>query len=340
MSQTHTVTFRFADGASRAIDVAAEETVLDAALAGGVPLMHQCRSGSCSSCLATLCEGETSNQPGSSSTLLASEYDAGHRLLCVSRAQSDCTFDLSYGSAEGGVVPVEVNAFVNGIEPIASNVVKLSLELAEGDWLSFKPGQFVQIEVPGVGQLRSYSPVSTEAELPTLELLIRLLPEGVMSSWLKKGAAVDDVVKLKGPYGAFFLREKRRAPHIFIAGGTGLAPVLSMIDRMRQVGGRKPPMLLSFGCATSDALFYLDELELRRQWLPGLDVRICVDREPGSCYHNGSPVSALRPEDVTDPDTVAYLCGPQGMIDAATHRLIELGVSPDNVFSEQFVPSN
>ncbi|MFN4064183.1 MAG: FAD-binding oxidoreductase [Parazoarcus communis] len=340
MSQNHKVIFRFADGASRAIDVGDDQNVLDVALAADVPLMHQCRSGSCSSCVAHLVDGRAATRAGASSTLLASEYAAGQRLLCVTQAQGDCTFELPYGSEEGGVVPTEAHAFVNAVEPIASNVVKLSLELADGQWLSFKPGQFVQVEVPGVGQLRSYSPVSTEADLPQLDLLIRLLPEGVMSSWLSKQAKVDDVVKLKGPYGAFFLREKRRAPHIFVAGGTGLAPVLSMIDRIRQLGGRKPPMLLSFGCATSDALFYLDELELRRQWLPGLDVRICVDREPGSCYHNGSPVSALRAEDVSDPDTVAYLCGPQGMIDAATARLIELGVAPGNVFSEQFVPSN
>lgn len=340
MSENHKVTFRFADGVSRAIEVGGDHNVLDAALAAEVPLIHQCRSGSCSSCVAHLVDGSAATRPGASSTLLASEHAAGQRLLCVTQVQGDCTFDLSYGSAEGGVVPVEVHAFVNGVEPIAANVIKLSLELAEGSWLGFKPGQFVQVEVPGVGQLRSYSPVSTEADLPQLDLLIRMLPGGVMSTWLSEQAKVDDVVKLKGPYGAFFLREKRRAPHIFVAGGTGLAPVLSMMDRIRNIGGRKPPMLLSFGCATSDALFYLDELELRRQWMPGLDVRICVDREPRSCYHNGSPVSALRPEDVSDPDTVAYLCGPQGMIDAATARLIELGVAPGNVFSEQFVPSN
>lgn len=340
MKTMNTVTLRFADGASRAIEVGDDEVVLDAALAAGVPLLHQCRSGSCSSCASQLVEGTAVARPGSSSTLLASEFQAGQRLLCVTQARGDCTFDLSYGSEDGGVVPTEVHAFVNAIEPIASNVVKLSLELAEDSWLNFKPGQFVQVEVPGVGALRSYSPVSTEADLPRLDLLIRLLPTGVMTSWLSCKARPDDVVKLKGPYGAFFLREKTRAPHIFVAGGTGLAPVLSMIDRIRALGGRKPPMLLNFGCATPDVLFYLDEIGLREQWLPTLETRICVDRGANGSFHEGSPVSALTPADVTDPDTVAYLCGPQGMIDAATTRLVELGVRPANIFSEQFVPSN
>jgi ferredoxin-NADP reductase len=115
-----------------------------------------------------------------------------------------------------------------------------------------------------------------------------------------------------------------------VAGGTGLAPVLSMIDGIRQWGGRKPQMLLSFGCATPDALFCLDELELRRQWLPTLEARISVDRGAEGDLLSGSPVAALREGDVAGPDTVAYLCGPQPMIDAATQRLIELGVSLRN----------
>ena len=174
-----------------------------------------------------------------------------------------------------------------------------------------------------------------------LELLVRLLPGGAMSSWLEGGAKPDDVVKIKGPYGAFFLREDHRhAKHIFVAGGTGLAPVLSMVDGIRQWGGRKPPMLLSFGCAVPEALFCLDELELRRQWLPTLETRISVDRGAQGDVLSGSPVAALREGDVPDADTVAYLCGPQPMIDAATRRLIELGVPPEHIYSEQFVASH
>lgn len=161
-----------------------------------------------------------------------------------------------------------------------------------------------------------------------------------MSGFLEEQARPDQVLGLSGPYGAFFLREeKRRAPHIFVAGGTGLAPILSMIDSLRQVSGRKPPMLLSFGCATPEALFCLDQIELRKQWLPTLETRICVDREASAELHQGSPVSALREGDV-ETDSVAYLCGPQPMIDAATQRLIELGIDPANIFSEQFVPSH
>ncbi|TXG93872.1 MAG: 2Fe-2S iron-sulfur cluster binding domain-containing protein [Zoogloea sp.] len=339
--QTHQVTLRFADGATHTVLTEDGRSVLDAALQAGAPLIHQCHSGSCSSCIATLCEGSAVTQAGATTSLLSSEYAAGQRLLCVTRAQSDCVFELPYTSTAGQIAPVTAHAFVDGIERIASNVMKLTLELAEGDWLDFRPGQYLQVEIPGTETVRSYSPSSIAADLPRLELLVRLLPGGAMSSWLEGGAKPDDVVKIKGPYGAFFLREDhRRAKHIFVAGGTGLAPVLSMVDGIRQWGGRKPPMLLSFGCAVPEALFCLDELELRRQWLPTLETRISVDRGAQGDVLSGSPVAALREGDVPNADTVAYLCGPQPMIDAATRRLIELGVPANHIYSEQFVASN
>lgn len=339
--QTHQVTLRFADGATHTVLTEDGRSVLDAALQAGAPVIHQCHSGSCSSCIATLCEGSAVTQAGATTSLLSSEYAAGQRLLCVTRAQSDCVFELPYTSTAGQIAPVTAHAFVDGVERIASNVMKLTLELAEGDWLDFRPGQYLQVEIPGTETVRSYSPSSIAADLPRLELLVRLLPGGAMSSWLEGGARPDDVVKIKGPYGAFFLREDhRRAKHIFVAGGTGLAPVLSMVDGIRQWGGRKPPMLLSFGCAEPQALFCLDELELRRQWLPTLETRISVDRGAQGDVLSGSPVAALREGDVPNADTVAYLCGPQPMIDAATRRLIELGVPPEHIYSEQFVASH
>src|SRR5690606_36713138 len=132
----------------------------------------------------------------------------------------------------------------------------------------------------------------------------------------------------------------RRAPHIFATGGTGLATILSMIVTLRQDVGRKPPILLSVGCEVPEAQFSLEDIELRQQWLPTVETRIGVEREATEGLHLGSPVSALREGDVTSPDTVAYLCGPQPMINAATARLIELGVKPEDIFAEHFVASN
>jgi benzoate/toluate 1,2-dioxygenase reductase subunit len=341
MTQAHQVTIHFADGVSRTFAAESGENVLEAAIKAEVPVLYQCKAGACASCTCKLEEGEAVTIPGASSTLLASEYAEGHRLICVTKAESDCSFNVAYGSEVGSSVAQEVQVFIDSVERIAPNVMRLTVELAEGNWLEFRPGQFMQITVPGLGVLRSYSPSSTSLTLPKMEFLVRLLPDGAMSTFLETEAQVDQVLTMKGPYGAFFLREEhRRAPHIFVAGGTGLAPILSMIDSLRQASGKKPPMLLSFGCAVPEALFALDDIELRQHWLPTLKTRVCVDRNATESLHEGSPVSALKESDVTDPNTVAYLCGPQPMIDAATRRLIELGMKSELIFAEQFVASN
>lgn len=333
------ISLAFSDGVEHEFGAGPGQLLLDAALEAGLPVLHQCRSGSCSSCMADLVDGNADTRAGNCSTLLPSERAEGKRLLCVTEARSDCRFEFGYDSKVGAVAPVVVQTFVNAVERVAVDVVRLELELADGHWMNFRPGQFVQVKVPG-SELRSYSMASTPAELPKIEFLIRILPGGVMSDWLVNRAKADDVVTLSGPHGGFFCRERVRAPHIMIAGGTGLAPMMSMIDSIRAAPGRKPKMTLSFGCRSEAGLFNLDALDLRRFWLPTLDVRISVDHGPGPAgVRVGNPVEAVGEDETVDPDSVAYLCGPPGMIEAGRRHLESLGLSPGNIFAEQFTAS-
>lgn len=333
------VTFAFSDGAEHTLSVPTGSSILAAGLEAGLPLLHQCRSGTCSSCLATLVDGEAGPLPGSNSSLFASEMAAGKRLLCVSQALGCCRFTLDYDSS-GGRQAREAQTFVNAVERVADDVMRLELELAEGSWIDFRPGQFIQVKVPGTDQTRSYSIASTPAQLPKIELLVRLLPGGLMSEWLLHRAALDAVVEIAGPHGAFFLREGEKAPHIMIAGGTGLAPIMAMIDQIRARPGRKPSILLSFGCQTNEGLFHREALELRQHWLPGLSVHVSVDRGPASeGVRVGNPVEVVGHGGSIDPASVAYLCGPPGMVEAARGLLEGLGLSTENIYSERFIAS-
>ena len=340
MSIPTKATIAFSDGVEQELAVEPGQSVIEAAIAAEAPVLFQCSTGSCGSCIAHLDAGDADHIAGASASLLPSERAEGFRLLCVTEARGECRFSVKYDSAAGLGRPVEAKAFVNAVERIASDVMRLEMELAEGFWMDFRPGQFIQVKVPGTEVFRSYSMATTAADLPKIELLIRILPGGVMSDWLVNRAAVDDVLDVSGPYGQFFLKEKVRAPHVMIAGGTGLAPMLSMIDALRAAPGRKPRVLLSFGCQTPEGLFARDALDLRGHWMPTLETRISVDRgEPGEGVRLGNPVTALTAADGLTPDSVAYLCGPPAMIEAARHHLESLGLSPDNIFAEQFVAS-
>ena len=113
-----------------------------------------------------------------------------------------------------------------------------------------------------------------------------------------------------------------------------------MLDAIRARPGIKPPVLLSFGCATPEGLFNLEELELRSHWMPALQARISVDAgDPGAGWRIGNPVQAITAEDIRDPAGVAYLCGPPGMVRAAREHLERLGLDPANIHAEQFVAS-
>jgi benzoate/toluate 1,2-dioxygenase reductase subunit len=339
MSLEATVRLHYADAVTRELTVRAGQTVLEAGLQAGLPLLHQCQSGSCGACGATLLSGEVATRAGAGSTVLPAEWARGLRLLCQSEAATTCEFQLSYASEDAQATPRRCHAFVNSVETLAQDVVRLTLELAQDDWLDFRPGQYLRIKVPGTDTWRSYSPSSTPHAVPQLSFLLRVIDGGAMSTWLTQRCRVDDVLELEGPFGQFFLREKTRAPHIFLAGGTGLAPTLSMLDAIRRQGGIKPPLLVAFGCRSPAALFGTEELALFQQWLPTLEVRTAVEQAtPPGCIA-GTPLSALRPEDFAHPEAVIYVCGPPAMVEAAHALLSNWGVSPSRIHSEQFAPS-
>ena len=336
---SYEVVCKFSDDVERRLLVPPGTSILGAALEQGISILHQCRSGSCGSCVGRLISGEATMRSTVAAALLESERKAGLRLTCVCEATSDCTFEFDYPSDAGDVQVAQAAAFVDAIDWVADDVVKLELELAEGDWMAFKPGQFLSLRVPGTDAYRRYSFASTPQALPRIELLIRVLDEGLMSDYLRHDAKIDDVLEIAGPYGSFFWREDLKSPQIFIAGGTGLAPMMSILDVIRQKNGKKPDFLLSFGCRDPQSLFYVEELELREFWMPTLEKRIFIDcGEPPAGVNKGNPVEVIGRDDVCS-NTVAYLCGPPPMIDAAHKHLESLGIKLENIHAELFIAS-
>jgi ferredoxin-NADP reductase len=306
-----------------------------------VPLVHQCRSGSCSTCVAQLLAGDIEMAPDRATSLLATEAAEDKRLLCTSYARADSGVRLHYPAAL--IYQAEVRslpAIVAALEWPSPTVAKLTLELARDAGFTFQSGQYVRIKIPGAIQWRSYSMASTARDLPRMDFLVRILNGGLVSEYLRAQCHAGDEIQVEGPMGAFILHSGR-APEIFIAGGTGLAPILAMLDEIRYRPGPRPPMLLSFGCASEQQFFHRDELELRQWWMPELRVILSADQvdNPDSGLFPGTPVAALEHERITDPDTVAYLCGPPPMIEAARRRLVEMGVAHERIYAEQFVAS-
>ena len=334
------VTLRFEDGVEKHVTTAPGQTILDAAKQAGVRLMHQCLTGSCGSCVAKTVSGTVRMNTARGTSLLPSEHAEGLRLTCTSFADTDSVLALDYASTIlDDPLPERHLSTIAAMEWVAPNVVKLSLRLPEIAEFTFRSGQFVRLRVPGTSAWRSYSMASTAADVPRVDLLLRVLDDGVMSNYLRQHCKVGDEMELEGPFGSFYWRSSK-AQHILVAGGTGLAPMLAMLDDIRELSGKKPKVLLSFGCATEDNLFCLDELEVRGAWLPTLKSRVSVSSpKPGYAGLVGNPVSVIGAADVVDPEAVAYLCGPPAMIEAARSHLESLGVKRENIYAEHFSAS-
>jgi len=328
--------FRFSDGVEHEVTALEGETVLDAAKRSNVPMTWQCLTGSCSTCLCKVESGEVSMDSSKTVSLLPSEIKEGLRLACTAYAKSNSVIKLDYSSTFSEEHAVHQDtALVSEIEWVNHNTVCLELELPEDtEFEEFEAGQYVRLQVPGTEEWRSYSMSSTVDDLPSLSFYIRVSDQGVMADYLRSRCEVGDEIPVDGAYGILYLREEK-VPQIMIAGGTGLAPMLSMIDTLRLNNFRRKPIVLAFGCSQQKDLFAMDELEMRSDWMRNLDVRTCVDNpddgwEGLTCY----PHLSITEDDVTDEDTLAYLCGPPPMVEASKERLISLGLKPENIHAE------
>jgi benzoate/toluate 1,2-dioxygenase reductase subunit len=330
----HSAHFRFADGKALTLPVAPGQTVLEAAMEIDAPLRYDCASGSCGACVAQLCSGETECDADGPSPLSKAEAAAGLRATCMTRLRGDATFDLPYALEPLPSAPSRRSARVVSVDRVAANVHRLVLRLEGDDDFAFQSGQYVRMRPPGARQARAYSIASAPADTGRLEFLIRHVPDGMMSTWLATSAKVDDKVALQGPLGAF-AHDPRAARHVFLAGGTGLAPAVSIL---RALGSAAGPSLLCFGCATPDDLFYEAELAAMIQDIPGLEVRLAVmGGEPGDRARLGTALSLLTADDVS-PDAAYYLCGPPPMIEASQAWLAAQGVSPGAIRCERYIP--
>ena len=163
------VTFEFADGAIFDARCAPHESLLNAARRAAVPLLAQCESGACGTCMARLVSGDAPMFAGKSTSLLPSEYADGVRLTCQSSVTSPCVFRLDYASACADNEPEIYECNIDTIEWLAASVVRLRVAFPDDDWFEFVPGQFVQLKVPGTESWRSYSIASAPRAMPSMD---------------------------------------------------------------------------------------------------------------------------------------------------------------------------
>jgi NAD(P)H-flavin reductase/ferredoxin len=327
----------FADGERFTLPARDDETVLNAARRHGLSLASDCESGDCQTCAATLKAGDVVYPDDFESTLTDADRAAGIMLSCMASARGDVTLELPYTRAS--LLPVRTAYLsVTAVERLCDSAVALRGTLMRNAKLEFYAGQYVNLTVPNTTHVRAYSMSSPPEEPAALEFLVRLLDTGAMSDFLRATPAPGTVITLKGPYGVFYRRE-RDAPMLMVAGGTGLAPMLSMLRQLAARGASRRRITLCFGVTAQGDLFGIHEIDRLAEILPGLERRVAV-MTPDAAWTGvrGVVTDLLQPADLEQlPD--AYLCGPPPMIAAARDWLTAHGLPPVHIYAEEFTPS-
>jgi len=333
---SHRVTIRYADGAERSISVEHGETVLDAADAHGAPIVSECRDGVCGTCVGRCASGRY--ELGGALALSRQEREQGWILACQARPLSDCVVEIDYPAGDRARRIVSGEATLSRIERPAPNAALIRLDLsALPEELTFSSGQFAELEVPGTGLWRSYS-FAHAPRAGEIELLVRLLPRGEMSNYLRHRARVGDRVAIRGAKGGFVLRAGDR-PVALVAGGTGLSAILSLAEELTQEQPQRS-VALYYGVAAEEDLVLVDRLKALAARHPAFRWQ-CIVQHPSASWRGriGVVTDLLDPRELHDGELDVYACGPVAMIDACRSWLRERGLGGARFYCERFAPS-
>jgi NAD(P)H-flavin reductase len=331
---THEVRVRYLDGVERRMRVAPGQTLLQAAEAGGVPIVSECESGICGTCVGTCSSG--SYRMGRVEGLSDVERDERKVLTCQTVVESDCVLELQYPEGDNSARLLSLTGKVAGVELISASTALLRVEVPQPiQWVA---GQFAQIQVPGTEEWRSYSYAHPSDGGTVLEFIVRLLPRGAMSDYLRGGAKIGDAIHLRCSKGTFRLRPITR-PVVLVAGGTGISAILAIAQSLRGLSLAHPVTLL-YGVTQFDDLCKLDELRDLENSQPRLSVHPVIMQPDARWSGRVGVVTDLLDASLLNEGKVdVYLCGPAGMVDAARERLAALGMHGAGVYLERFVKS-
>ncbi|KRE99044.1 oxidoreductase [Nocardioides sp. Soil777] len=333
---SHRVALSFEDGVTRFITCAEDQTVADASYRSRINIPLDCRDGACGTCKAVCESGDFDGGDYIEDALSAAEAADGYVLPCSMKPRSDLVLQIASTSEVAKTRAASYAATLTRLDRLSPTTVSFTLETPDRDSLALLPGQYVNIAVPGTDETRSYS-FSSAPDDKELTFLVKLTPGGVMSTWLAEQASVGDEVVFSGPNGSFFLREAER-PLLLLAGGTGLAPILSILRRLRDTGSTRPAHLV-YGVSTDDDLVELARLEELAASLPELTWAHCVADPDSTADHKGYVTSLIEPQHLHAGDIAVYLCGPPPMVEAVRTHFADAGVVPTGFYYEKFALS-
>ena len=309
------------------------ETVLDAALRQGLTMPYGCRNGACGACKGKVVSGEVDHGKTQPHALTEAEKAQGLALFCCASARSDLVLECKEVRSASDIPVKTLPARVAKMERLAPDVMAISLQLPATERFLFLTGQYIDILLKD-GKRRSFSLANAPHDDALLQLHIRLVPGGLFTEHVFNGMKEKDILRLNGPHGTFFLREESAKPMILLAGGTGFAPIKSIVEHALFTGSKRP-MTLYWGNRNHSGL-YLDELP--RRWaaehpqLTYVPVLSEPAPEDGWTGRQGLVHEAVMADFPDLSGHQVYVCGAPAMVEAARQDFIARCQLPEEEF--------
>lgn len=318
------------------------DTLLDGALRNRLLLKYGCKHGGCGTCKVRLIDGDV-EEHGSSFALTPEDRANDVVLACASTPVEPCVIDVEpSGLTEeeffSGDTSRSFTGVVESVTALTADIAAVRLRLTDGE-MSFTAGQFVNVEVPGTNLLRTFSLANAPADRGAVELIVKLYPDGAFARFLREDAAPGVPVTIHGPYGQLHIHLSHR-PVLMIAGGSGLAPLLSMLNDLADKGFDRP-VTIYFGARTESDLYRVEEILAHGAKLAAFEFVPVLSEAPprGWAGETGMVTDAIRHRSPQLSHDV-YLCGPPPMINAAIPMLTAAGVRARNIYFDAFTPAN
>jgi CDP-4-dehydro-6-deoxyglucose reductase len=309
-----------------------DETILEAGLRHGYTLPYSCRDGVCGACKGKVLQGEVDYGQHQPFALSDAEKAAGLALFCRARPKSDLVIECHEVSSLKDIPVKTLPCRVQKMERVTDDIMVLSLKLPANERLQFLAGQYVDI-LQKDDKPRSFSLANAPHGDEFLQLHVRNIPGGKFTQHVFHEMKERDILRIKGPLGSFYLREDSDKPIVFVASGTGFAPVKAIIEHALQSGTRRA-LAFYWGVRKASDLYMLDKV---REWeARGVKFVPVVSDEPWPGRHGFVHQAVL--EDYAElAGYQVYACGAPVMVEAA-HRefTTQRGLPSEEFFSDAF----
>lgn len=311
------------------------KSILESAEIAGINLQYSCRTGRCSSCKCKLVDGITgtiNNELG----LSKSEKDEGYILSCVRYAKDDIEIQVDDLGDIKLPKPKTIPCKINNLNLLSNDVMQLFLRIPPNMEFNFFPGQYINLTSP-TGFKRSYS-IANNFQDNLIEMHIKRVPNGKFSEYLFNKANENDLLRLNGPHGTFFLRENQKGI-IFLATGTGIAPIKSILDSIDVVRDFKSKPIYVIWGGRKESDIYLDLKSLYKN----INFKyFSVLSRPESNWNGrrGYVQDEILEQKLNLSEYNVYACGLDNMIADAMSILVQNGLNQNEFFSDAFVDSS